>query len=287
MLSGNSIKIVECPRDAMQGLLNYIPVKKKADYINALIKVGFPIIDFGSFVSPKIVPQMKDTNQVIDLIRVSPNTSLLSIVLNKKGAIDAASFDKVKILGYPLSVSEIFQKKNSNKTIKESLSVIDEIYDVCLQKDKTLLIYLSMAFGNPYGEKWNNDILLNYINEVQKKGIKMISLADTIGASTTSLIKSIYQSVNISFSELDVGVHLHSIPSESYAKIEAAWDAGCKRFDVAVSGYGGCPFAQNHLIGNIATEHILNFSANKDIQHNLNLLAFESAYNQARDIFNN
>jgi len=284
-MSNECIKIVECPRDAMQGISDYIPLEKKVDYINALIKVGFPIIDFGSFVSPKAMPQMRDTKKVVELVQVNDETSLLSIVLNKKGALDASCFEKIKILGYPLSVSEVFQKKNSNKTITESLSVIDEIYDICIQTDKILLIYFSMAFGNPYSENWNIDILLNYIRKIQNKGVNMISLADTIGTSNVSSIKSVYQSVNMNFSSLDVGVHLHSMPSESYGKIKSAWDVGCRRFDVAINGYGGCPFAQNKLIGNIATEHMLNFLADQNINHSLNLLAFENAYNQAKDIF--
>ena len=279
------IKITECPRDAMQGLKDFIPTHKKADYINSLIKVGFDIIDFGSFVSPLSVPQMRDTSDVVELLNIQPNTSLLSIVLNRRGAAEAASFDQIKILGYPLSISEIFQKNNSNKDILSSLSVIDEIQNICIKNNKTLLIYFSMAFGNPYGEDWNESILLSYIDKIKKKDINLISLADTIGSSTEESISSIYTTVYSCFPELDIGLHLHSKPNDVYKKIESAWTVGCRRFDVAINGYGGCPFTQDKLVGNIPTENILNFLANNKISHSLDLFAFESAYNQAKNIF--
>ena len=282
----NKVQIIECPRDAMQGLAEFIPTRKKADYINSLIKVGFDMIDFGSFVSHKAVPQMKDTGLVVDLLNLEDDTELLSVVLNKRGALSAANFEQIEIIGYPLSVSEIFQKKNSNSDIRTSLSVIDEIQNICLQKNKKLLVYFSMAFGNPYNEKWDKNILFDYMLKIQNKDVKMVSLADTIGNSNVELIQSIYIHSTQNFPDLDIGLHLHSTPEETSKKIKSAWDSGCRRFDVAINGYGGCPFAQNELVGNISTQKMINFLANNKIQHSLNLLALESACNYAKDIFN-
>ena len=279
------IKIVECPRDAMQGLSRIIPTKLKAEYINSLIKVGFEYIDFGSFVSSKIVPQMSDTIDVLKLLNIDSQTSLLAVILNKKGAEIAASFDEIKILGYPLSISEIFQKKNSNKSIKESLHVIDQILEICYQKTKEPLIYFSMAFGNPYNEVWDKSILLNYINQIKNKGVNLISLADTIGNSDIHSIRDIYYSCAVNFPDLDIGLHLHSHPNDSFKKIQSAWESGCRRFDVAISGYGGCPFAQDQLVGNISTQQLLNFLAKNNLKHSLDLLALENSYNQSREIF--
>ena len=279
------IKIIECPRDAMQGLTRLIPTEQKAQYVNSLMKVGFDIIDVGSFVSPKLVPQMADTGDLLDLLNTDYDTSLLTIVLNKQGAMQASSFDQIQILGYPLSISEIFQKKNSNKDIVSSIDVVDQIFNLCIQKNKQLLIYFSMAFGNPYNEKWDKDILFTYIDKIKEKGVDLVSLADTIGNSTQDSIRDIYLGAKNTFSELDIGLHLHSSPDFAYNKIQAAWDAGCDRFDVAISGYGGCPFAQDDLVGNIPTEKLITFLADKDINHSLDLLAFENAYNQSRDIF--
>jgi hydroxymethylglutaryl-CoA lyase len=281
------IQIVECPRDAMQGLKEYIPASKKAHYINSLVQVGFDVIDVGSFVSPKAVPQMRDTSDVINLLKLKDSTTLLSVVLNQRGALDASNFEEISILGYPLSISEVFQKNNSNKNIKDSLLVLDKIQNICIKKNKALLVYLSMAFGNPYGETWNEEILLHYIEKVRNQGVGLVSLADTMGNATTKSIKKIYSSVKQDFSSLDVGIHLHASPKETYFKIESAWHAGCNRFDVAIGGYGGCPFASDKLIGNIATEKMLNFLADNKIEHNLDLFAFENACNQAKDIFNN
>ncbi|MAZ56022.1 MAG: hydroxymethylglutaryl-CoA lyase [Flavobacteriales bacterium] len=282
----NKIKVTECPRDAMQGISQFICTQDKANYINSLFKVGFDIIDFGSFVSPKAVPQMRDTYDLVSLLEITNKTQLLSVVLNKRGALQASSFDSINIIGYPLSISEIFQKNNSNNDIKTSLSIIDEIQNICIKKNKTLLVYFSMAFGNPYGERWNQEILLNYIKKIEEKGVKMISLADTIGNSSITSIQSIYSESSYNFPDLDIGLHLHSERDDVYNKIQSAWNAGCKRFDVAMNGYGGCPFAQNKLIGNIPSEKLLNFLANNNIKHSLDLLAFESAFNQAKFLFN-
>lgn len=282
----NKIKITECPRDAMQGLAQFIPTIDKANYINSLIKVGFDVIDFGSFVSPKAIPQMRETGKLVDLLNIKEQTKLLSIVLNERGALQASRFNQINILGYPLSISEIFQKNNSNKNIEQSLAIIDDIQDICLQKNKTFLIYFSMAFGNPYGEEWSQHILLTYIEKIAKKGIDMVSLADTIGNSSVESIKDVYGAICQNFPTLDVGLHLHSRPQDVMSKIQSAWDAGCRKFDVAINGYGGCPFAQDQLVGNIPTEQLLNFLSHHKIEHSLDLLAFESAYNEAKKVFN-
>jgi len=285
-MENKKIQIVECPRDAMQGINKFIPTEDKINYINSLIKVGFDIIDFGSFVSPKAVPQMSDTYNVISQLKINDSTSLLAIVLNKRGILDASSFEEINILGYPLSISEIFQKNNSNMDIKSSMLFIDEILNLCEQKNKSLLVYLSMAFGNPYSEEWNVNILLEKIRKLYQKGVKSISLADTTGQASSQLISELYSEVNSNFTDLDVGLHLHCHPDDAIKKIESAWSVGCKRYDVAIGGYGGCPFTNSSLIGNLGTEKILNFIAKNKIPHSLDVLAFENAYNYSKKIFN-
>lgn len=285
-MENKKIQIVECPRDAMQGIKRFIPTEDKINYINSLIKVGFDIIDFGSFVSPKAVPQMADTYNVISQLKINDSTSLLAIVLNKRGILDASSFDKINILGYPLSISEIFQKNNSNMDIKSSMLFIDEILNLCEQKNKSLLVYLSMAFGNPYSEEWSINMLLEKIRKLHQKGVRLISLADTTGQASSQLISELYSEVNNNFTDLDIGLHLHCLPDDAIKKIESAWSVGCKRYDVAIGGYGGCPFTNSSLLGNLGTEKILNFIAKNKIPHSLDMLAFENAYNYSKKIFN-
>ena len=279
----NYIKITECPRDAMQGLLNFIPTIEKIRYINSLIKVGFNIIDFGSFVSPKSIPQMRDTSNVISKLHLNNKTSLLSVVLNKRGALDASSFSQIEYLGYPFSISNIFQMKNSNKTIDDSLFLIDELQNISYKSNKKLLIYISMAFGNPYNEDYSPEIVLDYINKLSDMGINYFTLADTVGSSSLELINIILGELN--YSKNDFGVHFHSHPNDSYSKIEMAYNSGCKRFDSTINGIGGCPFAKDKLIGNISTQTLLNFIQNNNIKHNLNILNFESSCNDAKDMF--
>tara|TARA_B100000965_G_C19529730_1_gene730547 strand:- start:348 stop:1208 length:861 start_codon:yes stop_codon:yes gene_type:complete len=284
MKNNTKFTIVECPRDAMQGIKKFIPTKTKASYINSLTKVGYDIIDFGSFVSPKAMPQMKDTAEVLKLLNLNHNTRLLAIVLNLKGASEALRHDEISILGYPLSISEIFQKNNSGKSISNSLNIIDKINNLCIKKNKNLLVYLSMAFGNPYGEYWNSELVFYYIDLLKAKSINMISLADTIGIASTQSISDIYSSL-FTMTNIDFGLHLHTSSNTASDKINAAWNAGCRRFDVTINGLGGCPFAQDTLTGNVPTESFLNFLSKKNINHNLDLLAFEAAYNQAKEIF--
>ncbi len=279
----NYINITECPRDAMQGLKKFIPTEEKVRYINSLLKVGFDIIDFGSFVSPKTIPQMRDTSNVVTQLELNRNTSLLSIVVNKRGALDAASFEEIEYLGFPFSISNIFQMKNSNKTIEESIFLIDELSNIAYKSNKKLLIYISMAFGNPYNEDYSPEIVFNYIDKLSNMGINYFTLADTIGVSTVKLIENIFK--NLSFSKKDFGVHFHSHPDTSYSKIEMAYKCGCKRFDSTISGIGGCPFAKDELVGNISTQTLLNFIQTNNIGHNLNLLSFESSCNAAKGLF--
>lgn len=281
--SADFIKITECPRDAMQGLRTFIPTEQKIRYINSLLKVGFDIIDFGSFVSPKTVPQMRDTADLVNQLNINKETSLLSVVVNKRGALDAMSFEEIEYLGYPFSVSNIFQMKNSNKTIEESIFLIDELKNITCKGNKKLLIYISMAFGNPYNEQYSADIVLRYINTLSEMGVDYFTLADTVGVSTLDLIEDIFASLN--YLEKDFGVHFHSHPENAYFKIEKAYKSGCKRFDSTISGIGGCPFAKDELVGNVSTQTMLNFMQNNNINHHLNLLHLESACNEAKDLF--
>jgi len=276
-------KIIECPRDAMQGISKFIPTENKANYINSLLKVGFDVVDFGSFVSPKAVPQMRDTAKLISQLKLNNDTSLLCIVLNKRGVMEASSFDEISYIGYPFSISNIFQKKNSNKTIDDSLYLVDELINICLKKNKKLLVYISMAFGNPYNEKYSPEIVFHYINILSKMGVKYFTLADTVGVANNDLIKFIFEElskININF-----GAHFHSRPDLSYSKIEMAYKYGCNRFDSTISGIGGCPFANDDLVGNISTQTLLNFVQSKKIKHSLNLLNLESACNEAKKLF--
>ena len=280
----NTIKITECPRDAMQGIKEFISTEKKIRYINSLLKVGFDIIDFGSFVSSKAVPQMKDTSSVIAKLDINnTSSSLLSVVLNKRGALDALSFDEIDYLGYPFSVSNIFQKRNSNKNIEESISLIDDLNNITFKKNKKLLIYISMAFGNPYNESYSPEIVFNYIEKLSNMGINYFTLADTVGSASIELIKSIFS--HLDFDKKDIGVHFHSHPNYSYSKVEMAYKYGIRRFDSTISGIGGCPFAKDQLIGNISTQTVLNFIQAKKVEHNLNLLNLETSVNYAKDLF--
>ena len=276
-------KIIECPRDAMQGISKFIPTEKKVNYINSLLKVGFDVIDFGSFVSPKAVPQMRDTAKLINQLHLNNDSSLLSVVLNKRGAIEASSFDEISFIGYPFSISNIFQKKNSNKTIDDSLYLLDELINICSKKNKKLLVYISMAFGNPYNEKYSPEIVFNYINVLSNMGVKYFTLADTVGVANNDLIKLIFE--ELSKIKLNFGAHFHSTSDLSYSKIEMAYKYGCNRFDSTISGIGGCPFAKDDLVGNISTQTLLNFVQTNKIKHSLNLLNLESAYNEAKNLF--
>jgi len=280
------IQVIECPRDAMQGVKEFIPTEKKAEYINMLLKVGFHTIDFGSFVSPKAIPQMRDTADVLSKLNLDTTASkLLAIVANQRGAEQASSFDEIEFLGYPFSVSEIFQQRNTNRSIEDSLVLVDEIQNLCVTKNKSLVVYLSMAFGNPYEEKWDVDLVVKWSRVLAQMGVRVLALSDTIGVSTEKTITPLFSGLIEELPEVIFGAHLHTTPQTWKEKVLAAYNAGCVRFDTAIQGFGGCPMAKDDLTGNMPTEKVLSFLNEQKEDANLNALAFESAYNKAREVF--
>jgi hydroxymethylglutaryl-CoA lyase len=252
------ITIVECPRDAMQGIEEFIDTNKKAEYINQLLRVGFDTIDFGSFVSPKAIPQMRDTREVLEKLDLTNTTSkLLAIVANTRGGEEACGFDAIKYIGFPLSISETFQVRNTNKSIAEALNTLNELKNIADKKGKELVVYISMGFGNPYKDPYNPAVVAQFSGILKSIGVKIISLADTIGVSKPDQIKALFKSLSKEFSDVEFGVHLHSNPATAKEKVIAALEAGCKRFDGALLGFGGCPMADDELVGNIDTLTIL------------------------------
>jgi hydroxymethylglutaryl-CoA lyase len=253
-----SVKIVECPRDAMQGWPDFIPTTDKIEYLNALLKVGFDTLDFGSFVSPQAIPQMRDTAEVLSGLQLDQtSTSLLAIVANLRGAQDASSFDQIRYLGYPFSVSETFQQRNTNSSMQESLHRVEEIVSLCSTTGKEPVIYISMGFGNPYGDAWSPDIVIHWVKRLAEMGVKIIALADTVGVSTRESITHLFSSLIPEVKGVEFGAHLHSHPDSWLEKVEAAYNSGCRRFDSAFKGIGGCPMADDRLVGNLATEQLI------------------------------
>lgn len=280
------MKIIECPRDAMQGIRDFIPTTLKASYINQLLRVGFDTVDFGSFVSPKAIPQMRDTADVLRQLDLSHTSSkLLAIVANTRGAEDAVKFDEITYLGFPFSISETFQQRNTNKSVTEALNSLNEIQELCIKNDKTLIAYISMGFGNPYGDPYDPDIVAQFTGILAAMGIRIISLADTIGVSDRENITRLYKTLIKEYDQVEFGAHLHSNPATALEKIEAAYTAGCRRFDGAINGYGGCPMAKDELVGNIATETILSWFEKKNPGSGINKEAFSEALAQASAIF--
>ena len=253
------MKIIECPRDAMQGIGDFIATDMKVAYINQLLKVGFDTIDFGSFVSPKAVPQMRDTALVLDRLEPSPQTKLLAIVANIRGAKEASLYERISFLGFPLSVSETFQLRNTNQSMVKALEGLQEMQEICQRSGKALVAYISMGFGNPYGDPYNEDIVLSFIDQLQQMAIRTVALSDTIGVATPDQISSLFTKVTTTFPAMEVGVHLHSRTETAVEKIAAAYKAGCRRFDGALKGFGGCPMAEDELVGNIPTELIVDY----------------------------
>ncbi len=279
------VKLIECPRDAMQGLHDFIPTKTKVKYINTLLRAGFDTIDFGSFVSPKAIPQMADTAQVLaGLDLENTETKLLAIVANMRGANDAIKYPEIDYLGYPFSISETFQIRNTNATIPESLERVKGMQELCLKHNKTLVVYLSMGFGNPYGDEWNAEIVMKWMNELAKIGVQIISLSDTIGVSTTDSIEYLFSSVIPEFPEIEIGAHLHTLVGESGSKIKAAYLSGCRRFDGALKGYGGCPMAKDDLTGNMPMENLVFYLAGKN-EINIDMEVLYEAMELADDVF--
>lgn len=283
----NKVKIIECPRDAMQGIKShFIPTKSKAQYINMLLNVGFDTIDFGSFVSPKAIPQMRDTAEVLSLLDLSKTTSkLLAIIANVRGANDASVFEEIDYLGYPFSISENFQMRNTHKTIAQSIETLQEILSIAARTNKEVVAYLSMGFGNPYGDPWNVDIVGEWTEKLSTMGVKIISLSDTIGSSTPEVIDYLFSNLIPKYPEIEFGAHLHTTPDTWHEKVDAAYKAGCYRFDGAMKGYGGCPMAKDELTGNMPTEKLLSYFTSKKALTGIKPMAFESAFNQALQIF--
>jgi hydroxymethylglutaryl-CoA lyase len=286
MNSTAKIKLIECPRDAMQGWPHSIPTEQKIAYINALLKVGFDTIDFGSFVSPKAIPQMADTKEVMKGLKVDKlKTKLLAIVANMRGAEEAVIHDVIDYLGFPFSISPTFQLRNTNSTIEESFGRVEEIQNLCIKNQKRLVIYLSMGFGNPYGDVYNEDILLYSAAEMAKLDIRIISLADTVGVATPQQITTALNTLIPQYIDIEFGVHLHSSPMNVYDKLQAAVDAGCKRFDGALKGIGGCPMAQNDLVGNMPTELMITFFEQQQLLNGLDKEALQHCMQRANEIF--
>ena len=285
-ISSPQIKLIECPRDAMQGWKNFIPTEKKAEYINALLKVGFNTIDFGSFVSPKAIPQMADTKEVIQKLRIqNSKTKLLAIIANERGARDAVLFDEINYLGFPFSVSETFQMRNTNSTITQSLGRVEEIQNLCIKNKKEMVVYISMGFGNPYGDVYNEAIVFEWVNKLVDMDIKIISLADTVGLATKEQVYQVTKHLVDSLPETEIGVHLHSTPANWKEKVEAALAAGCKRFDGALKGIGGCPMADDELVGNMDTELMVPYFEELSLLNNLNKEALQKCSIMASEIF--
>ena len=280
------VKIIECPRDAMQGIKDFIPTEKKIQYIQSLLRVGFDTIDFGSFVSPRAIPQMVDTAAVLDGLDLSNTESkLLAIVANVRGAVDACKHTPIDYLGYPFSISENFQMRNTHKTIAQSVEILKEILDLAGAANKSVVAYLSMGFGNPYGDPWNVEIVGEWTQKLHDLGVEILSLSDTIGSSNPENIDYLFSNLIPEFPSIEFGAHLHTTPTTWHEKVSAAYDAGCRRFDGAIQGFGGCPMAKDELTGNMPTEKLLSFFTQRKANTNLNALSFESAHNEATKIF--
>ncbi|WP_343330020.1 hydroxymethylglutaryl-CoA lyase [Polaribacter staleyi] len=281
------VKIIECPRDAMQGIKShFISTEKKALYINSLLKVGFDTIDFGSFVSPKAIPQMRDTAAVLSKLDLSRTQSkLLAIIANIRGANDASQFEEIDYLGYPFSISENFQMRNTHKTIQESLETLDAILNIADITNKEVVAYLSMGFGNPYGDPWNVEIVGEWTEKLSKMGVKTLSLSDTVGSSTPEVIDYLFKNLISAYPTIEFGAHLHTNPDKWHEKVDAAYKAGCLRFDGAIKGYGGCPMAKDELTGNMPTEKLLSYFTAQKADTNIKPMSFESAYNKALETF--
>ena len=291
-MQGNNVKLIECPRDAMQGWKKPIPTAAKIEYINSLLKVGFDTLDFGSFVSPKAIPQMADTKEVIRNLTKGPfgesgvgNTKLLAIVANLRGAEEASIYGAIDYLGFPFSVSETFQQRNTNSSIEQSLKRVQDIQDICNGSGKKLVIYISMGFGNPYGDPYDEEIVFEWVNRLVALDIGIISLADTVGLATADQVYEMTSYLVESLPGTEIGVHLHAAPQNWKDKLEAAVSAGCKRFDGALKGIGGCPMADDELVGNMNSERMIDYFEEKNLLNGLNKEALAESLRIAGEIF--
>ena len=281
-----SVSITECPRDAMQGLGKWIPTDVKAKYINQLLEVGFDVIDFGSFVSPKAIPQLKDTSEVLKNLKLDTNSSkLLAIVANERGSEDASKFEEIYFQGYPFSISSTFQMRNTNSSIEDSLTRVERINSIAQHNNQELLIYISMAFGNPYGDDWSPDLASNWIERLNIEfGVTNFALADTVGISTVKTIQDMFKTIIPSFTNLNIGAHLHSTPETTQEKVNAAYEAGCRSFDSAINGLGGCPMAEDNLLGNVDTITLLNSLPESETTR-INFSEFGKAVTESAEVF--
>ena len=282
----SQVKLIECPRDAMQGIHDFIPTQDKIDYINKILKVGFDTIDVGSFVSPKAIPQMRDSGAVISGLDLDKSKSKLSVIVaNRRGAHDAVAIEEVSYLGYPFSISETFQKRNTNASIEESLQRVADIQAITIKNEKELLIYISMAFGNPYGDEWNVEIAKSYVEKLISMGIKRFSLSDTIGVSTPESITYLFSNLIKVFPDVYFNAHLHTTPDKWKEKVHAAYEAGCRSFDGAIKGYGGCPMAKDELTGNMPMENMIDYFNHHEIDTGLDMEAFGTAMQGSSQVF--
>ncbi|MGX1929529.1 hydroxymethylglutaryl-CoA lyase [Flagellimonas sp. 2504JD4-2] len=280
------VKLIECPRDAMQGIKTFIPTEEKVRYIQSLLGCGFDTIDFGSFVSPKAIPQMVDTAQVLEQLDLSKtNSKLLAIVANTRGANDASRHVAIDYLGYPFSISENFQMRNTHKTIEQSVDTLKSILEIANANNKEVVTYISMGFGNPYGDPWNVEIVGEWTEKLASMGARILSLSDTIGSSTPEVIDYLFSNLIPKYPEIEFGAHLHTTPTKWHEKVDAAYKAGCRRFDGAVQGFGGCPMAKDELTGNMPTEKMLSYFTAEKADPGVNWMVFEAAYNKATELF--
>ncbi|TLP80405.1 hydroxymethylglutaryl-CoA lyase [Maribacter sp. ACAM166] len=285
-MSDSKIKIIECPRDAMQGIKEFIPTEEKVRYIQSLLGCGFDTLDFGSFVSPKAIPQMVDTAEVLAGLDLSnTKTKLLSIVANVRGAQDAVLHPEIDYLGFPFSISENFQMRNTHKTIAQSVETLQEIINLAESANKEVVTYISMGFGNPYGDPWNVEIVGEWTERLAKMGAKILSLSDTVGSSDPETISYLFSNLIPKYPSIDFGAHLHTTPNKWHEKIESAYVGGCRRFDGAVQGFGGCPMAKDELTGNMPTEKMLSYFTEQKADTSVNWMAFEASYNKASELF--
>ena len=285
-MSNSKLKIVECPRDAMQGIKTFIPTNEKVRYIQSLLGCGFDTLDFGSFVSPKAIPQMVDTAEVLAKLDLSKtNSKLLSIVANVRGAEDAVSHPEVDYLGFPFSISENFQMRNTHKTIAQSVETLQEIFNLADAANKEVVTYISMGFGNPYGDPWDVDIVGEWTEKLAKMGAKILSLSDTVGSSDPETISYLFSNLIPKYPSIEFGAHLHTTPTKWHEKVAAAYESGCRRFDGAIQGFGGCPMAKDDLTGNMPTEKMLSYFTSEKVESGVNWMAFEASYNKATELF--
>lgn len=282
-----NVKIIECPRDAMQGIKDWIPTDKKVAYIQSILRCGFDTVDFGSFVSPRAIPQMVDTAEVLAQLDLSETRSkLLAIIANLRGAEAAVAFNEIEYLGFPFSISENFQMRNTHKTIEQSIVVLQDILNLATKHNKKVVTYLSMGFGNPYGDPWNVEIVGDWTEKLAKMGVEIVSLSDTVGTSTPEVITYLFSELIPLYPHIEFGAHLHTTPTTWHEKVAAAFEAGCRRFDGAIQGFGGCPMAKDELTGNMPTEKMLSYFTAQKAETGVRPMAFESAHNKATNLFN-